>query len=71
MGDGGTAVVLRRVPPNGALLCCDAGETDGTLDRSRGIYMESEGRELSYIAILLVVSHKCDLLSVTSCYLAL
>lgn len=39
--DGGTAVVLRRVPPNCALLCCDAGETDGTLNRSRGIYMES------------------------------
>ncbi len=44
VGDGCTAVVLRRVPPDGALLSCDAGETDGTLNRSRGICRETEDR---------------------------
>lgn len=37
VGDGGTAVILRRVPPHSALLCRNAGETDGTLNRSGGI----------------------------------
>lgn len=37
VGYGGTAIVLWRVPPNGALISCDTRETDGTLNRSRGI----------------------------------
>lgn len=44
MGDGSTAIILWRVPPNSALLSCDAGETDGTLNRSRGICKEQKGK---------------------------
>lgn len=46
VSDGGTAVVLWWVPPNGALLRCDTGETDGTLNRSRGICRDSQREEL-------------------------
>lgn len=46
VSDGGTAVVLWWVPPHGALLSCDTGETDGTLNRSRGICRNSQGEEL-------------------------
>jgi len=44
VGDGSTAVVLRRVPPHGALLSRDAGETDGTLNRSGCICRERDCR---------------------------
>lgn len=40
--DGSTAVILWWVPPYCALLSCDAGEADGTLNRSRGICWEME-----------------------------
>lgn len=47
VSDGSTAVVLWWVPPHRALLSRDAGETDGTLNRSRGICREMERRKLS------------------------
>lgn len=45
VSDGCTAVILWRVPPHGALLSCDASETDGTLDRSGGICRETKIEE--------------------------
>ena len=37
VGDGRTAIIFRRVPPHGALLSCDAGETNGTFNRPGSI----------------------------------
>lgn len=42
MGNGSTAVVLWGVPPHGALLCCDAGKTNGPINRSRRICRHEE-----------------------------
>lgn len=39
--DGSTAVVLWWVPPHCALFSSDASETDGTLNRPRGIFGEN------------------------------
>lgn len=42
VGDSSTAVVFWWVPPHRAFLGSNAGETDGTLNRPRGIFGEME-----------------------------